>query len=152
MQDRAKSNYHVKHKKEPPQGQFFFCGRSDRTRTCSILLPKQARYQLRHTSIYEIVKKLEKCFGRPPRSHSRLPSPLKIGSPHSLLSGVSLRENIIPWCFRSLTQSKRACAQSHSCLAIASQMQLWHALLCVTHGRKNSYQLFFPCSQLRHTS
>ena len=25
-------------------------GRSDRTRTCSILLPKQARYQLRHTS------------------------------------------------------------------------------------------------------
>ena len=24
-------------------------GRSDRTRTCSILLPKQARYQLRHT-------------------------------------------------------------------------------------------------------
>ena len=29
----------------------FSCGRSDRTRTCSILLPKQARYQLRHTSI-----------------------------------------------------------------------------------------------------
>ena len=27
-------------------------GRSDRTRTCSILLPKQARYQLRHTSLF----------------------------------------------------------------------------------------------------
>ena len=27
-------------------------GRSDRTWTCSILLPKQARYQLRHTSKY----------------------------------------------------------------------------------------------------
>ena len=32
-----------------PQKRSFF-GRSDRTRTCSILLPKQARYQLRHTS------------------------------------------------------------------------------------------------------
>ena len=29
----------------------FFVGRGDRTRTCGILLPKQARYQLRYTSI-----------------------------------------------------------------------------------------------------
>ena len=28
-------------------------GRGDKTRTCGILLPKQARYQLRHTSIYK---------------------------------------------------------------------------------------------------
>lgn len=27
-------------------------GRGDRTRTCGVLLPKQARYQLRHTSLY----------------------------------------------------------------------------------------------------
>ena len=32
-----------------------FCGRSDRTRTCSIVLPKHARYQLRHTSIFSFV-------------------------------------------------------------------------------------------------
>ena len=34
------------------KSQLFPFGRSDRTRTCSILLPKQARYQLRHTSIF----------------------------------------------------------------------------------------------------
>ena len=28
-----------------------FSGRSDRIRTCGILLPKQARYQLRYTRI-----------------------------------------------------------------------------------------------------
>ena len=33
-----------------------FFGRSDRTRTCSILLPKQARYQLRYTSKYLVYK------------------------------------------------------------------------------------------------
>ena len=32
-------------------------GRSDRTRTCSILVPNQARYQLRYTSKYKIVVK-----------------------------------------------------------------------------------------------
>ena len=32
----------------------FLFGRSDRTRTCGILLPKQTRYQLRHTPKYEI--------------------------------------------------------------------------------------------------
>ena len=31
---------------------WLYFGRSDRTRTCSILLPKQARYQLRYTSKY----------------------------------------------------------------------------------------------------
>ena len=31
----------------------FLFGRSDRTRTCGILLPKQTRYQLRHTPKYE---------------------------------------------------------------------------------------------------
>ena len=29
----------------------FVCGRSDRIRTCGILLPKQARYQLRYTPL-----------------------------------------------------------------------------------------------------
>ena len=35
-------------------------GRSDRTRTCGILLPKQTRYQLRHTPKYE--KCQDFCF------------------------------------------------------------------------------------------
>ena len=35
----------------------FSCGRSDRTRTCSIVLPKHARYQLRHTSIFNFGSK-----------------------------------------------------------------------------------------------
>ena len=32
-------------KKQQPFSYCFFCGRGDRTRTCGILLPKQARYQ-----------------------------------------------------------------------------------------------------------
>ena len=37
-------------KKKRPHIRSF--GRSDRTRTCGILLPKQTRYQLRHTPKY----------------------------------------------------------------------------------------------------
>ena len=39
--------------KNPQQARTYwgFVGRGDRTRTCDILLPKQARYQLRYTSM-----------------------------------------------------------------------------------------------------
>ncbi len=39
----------------------FSCGRSDRTRTCGILLPKQTRYQLRHTPIGEVLNSFLSC-------------------------------------------------------------------------------------------
>ena len=41
-------------------------GRGDRIRTCGILLPKQARYHLRYTSIFYFLS-LSKfpCFARP---------------------------------------------------------------------------------------
>ncbi len=53
-----------------------FSGRDDRTRTCGIVLPKHARYQLRHISAFikfcfYIIKT---CFVRPLASHSRLAS------------------------------------------------------------------------------
>ena len=56
-------------------------GRSDRTRTCSILLPKQARYQLRYTSKYEDFEFNETaaCFGRSLNGHGRILP--KIGPP-----------------------------------------------------------------------
>ena len=45
-------------------------GPSDRIRTCGILLPKQARYQLRYTPIFYFAFFLKfsvlPCFVRPP--------------------------------------------------------------------------------------
>ena len=48
----------IKSKKKRPHMRSFLFGRSDRTRTCGILLPKQTRYQLRHTpnDKYKILK------------------------------------------------------------------------------------------------
>ncbi len=36
----------------------FFVGPSDRIRTCGILLPKQARYQLRYTRITDVLYRM----------------------------------------------------------------------------------------------
>ena len=44
-------------------------GRSDRTRTCDLTLPKRARYQLRYTPFFGEEKKVSP-LGLEPRTHS----------------------------------------------------------------------------------
>ena len=55
---------------------FFLFGRSDRIRTCGILLPKQARYQLRYTPIFYfaffVKLSVLPCFVRPLAKLSRM--------------------------------------------------------------------------------
>ena len=54
LRDKVRGKWHIsEHKKkpEPIAVADFFAGRSGETRTLGLMLPKHARYQLRHTPI-----------------------------------------------------------------------------------------------------